>query len=212
MPKNKNPYNNNEKNRRKYQISREEALLWQKFTENVEPLAGKMIEIPDEELNKEKIKSIAEPILISKDIMQKIINRSSHKNSDNKNKPYLHTGNLSNIDGSTANKFSKGKYPIDARLDLHGMYQDAARESVVNLINHSYATGRRCVLIITGKGQESEGKTGVIKDQLPRWLNMPDLRPKILGFSLSRPQHGGNGAFYVMIKKKKCNYSAILKQ
>lgn len=202
MPKSKNP-NNNGKNKGKYQISREEALLWKKFTENIEPLAGKTVEIPEEDSPKEDTKPIAEPILVSKDIMQRIINRSSHKVSDQKNKPYLHTGNLSNIDGSTANKVSKGKYPIDARLDLHGMYQDAARESVVNTINNSYATGKRCVLIITGKGRESEGQIGVIKDQLPRWLNMPDLRHKILGFSLARPQHGGTGAFYVMIKKKK---------
>ena len=89
---------------------------------------------------------------------------------------------------------------IDGRIDLHGMTQDAAHAALTGFIAHSHEAGRRCVLVITGKGRAGGG---VLRAQVPRWLNQGPLRERILGFSYARPQHGGDGALYVLIRRRR---------
>jgi DNA-nicking Smr family endonuclease len=44
---------------------------------------------------------------------------------------------------------------------------------------------------------------GILRRAVPRWLNEPDLRPLILGFAQAQPAHGGAGAFYVLLRRKR---------
>ncbi len=62
--------------------------------------------------------------------------------------------------------------------------------------------GKRMVLVITGKGITAS-KSGVLKESVPRWLNEPSLRRHVLAFDYAEPQHGGEGALYVLLKRKK---------
>jgi DNA-nicking Smr family endonuclease len=104
------------------------------------------------------------------------------------------------VDKRTAERMRRGEMVLDGRLDLHGMTQDSAHGALTAFVHRAYDSGRRCLLVITGKGA---GGGGVLKGQVPRWLNQAPLRPLILGFSHARPQHGGEGALYVLIKRKR---------
>jgi DNA-nicking Smr family endonuclease len=106
------------------------------------------------------------------------------------------------VDASTLHKFRAGKMPVAGTLDLHGMTQTEAHAALSRFILHGYHNGRRCVLVITGKGRESEGR-GVLRRNVPRWLDEPALRPCILALTPAKQAHGGDGAFYVLLRRRK---------
>jgi DNA-nicking Smr family endonuclease len=113
----------------------------------------------------------------------------------------LATGDFTGMDRRTAERFRKGKMEIEGRLDLHGMYQDAAHTALNDFILASAAMGRRKVLVITGRGSR-EG-SGVLRERLPQWLNQPPCRDHVVSFTTARPQHGRDGAFYVLLRRKR---------
>lgn len=125
----------------------------------------------------------------------------------------LAVGNVADMDRSTADKLRRGRLEIEGRLDLHGMSAAQAQAAVGRFIAASHHLGRRCVLIITGKGMRrraaapwlraEEGDDGVLRSGLPRWLNEPALRPMVLAVTPAQPQHGGQGAVYVMLKRRR---------
>jgi DNA-nicking Smr family endonuclease len=113
----------------------------------------------------------------------------------------LATGDFTGMDRRTADRFRKGKMAIEGTLDLHGMYQDAAHTALNDFILASAAMGRRKVLVITGRGSR-EG-SGVLRERLPQWLNQPPCRDHVVSFTTARPQHGRDGAFYVLLRRKR---------
>lgn len=115
--------------------------------------------------------------------------------------PPVAADDFSRMDRRTADRFRRGKLPIEARLDLHGHYQDAAHHALNEFIADSVAAGRRMVLVITGRGSR-EG-SGVLRARLPQWLNQPPSRDRVLAFTSARPEHGGDGAFYVLLKRNR---------
>lgn len=112
----------------------------------------------------------------------------------------LRLGAISAMDKRTGQRFKRGDMPVDGRLDLHGMTVDQAHGALIGFIRRSHARGARCVVVVTGKGDGGQG-TGKIRREAPDWLNRPDLRPLILAVTEARPQHGGGGALYVMLKR-----------
>lgn len=115
--------------------------------------------------------------------------------------PPLAAGATPGLDKRSAERMKRGEMEIDGRLDLHGMTQDMAHGALTAFVTRAYDAGRRCLLVITGKGYR-EG-TGVLRANVPRWLNQSPLRECILGFSAARPQHGGEGALYVLVKRRR---------
>lgn len=115
--------------------------------------------------------------------------------------PRLEHGKTPGVDRATADKLRRGEMPIEAVLDLHGLTQDMAHAALSRYIHVSWELGRRCLLLITGKGNR-EG-TGVLRTQVPRWLNEPELRARLLAFSHARPHHGGEGALYLLLKRRR---------
>lgn len=109
-------------------------------------------------------------------------------------------GRYADIDKNTADKFRKGHYPIDATLDLHGMTSEKARAALLGFIAAQHRRGHRCLLIVTGKGRSGEG---VLKAAFPRWLAEDALSPMILAFDAAKARHGGSGAFYVLLRRKR---------
>ena len=116
--------------------------------------------------------------------------------------PPLSADGFADVDKRTVERMRRGKLPIDARLDLHGSYQDVAQADLNAFISSCAATGCRTVLVITGKGAVSEGG-GVLRRRLPDWLNQPVCRPHVLAFATARPEHGGSGAFYVLLRRRR---------
>jgi len=106
------------------------------------------------------------------------------------------------LDKATATKLRQGKLAIDGVLDLHGMTQQRAHAALGHAVENAHHAGRRVLLAITGKGAASEGG-GVLRRMAPRWLNEPELRRHVLAFCRARPKDGGDGALYVLIKRKR---------
>lgn len=94
----------------------------------------------------------------------------------------------------------KGREPLAGVIDLHGMTYDQARAGLTAYVMAAHAAGRRTVLVITGKGALGDG---VLRRDAPEWLAQPPLRPLIAGISEAHRRHGGEGALYVALKRKR---------
>lgn len=105
------------------------------------------------------------------------------------------------IDRANAERLKRGLHRIEARLDLHGMTQADAHGALSAFIASSRVAGRRCVLVITGRGLGQSG-LGVLKSSVPRWLEEPELRRHILAIAPAQPQHGGPGATYLLLRRR----------
>ncbi len=118
--------------------------------------------------------------------------------------PTLSSGAMIDLDKATSERFRKGQLPIEAKLDLHGMTQEAAHYALNGFLDSHRRRGSRCVLVITGKGSkldDSGQRIGILREAVPRWLNEPGNRGHILAFSGAQPRHGGGGALYVLLKR-----------
>ena len=92
---------------------------------------------------------------------------------------------------------------VEARLDLHGMSQLEAHERVCRFLEAARNKGCRAVLVITGKGRREDGGIGVLRIAVPRWLNEPPLRDWIKAFDYAAPRDGGEGALYILLRRRK---------
>jgi DNA-nicking Smr family endonuclease len=105
-------------------------------------------------------------------------------------------------------RLARGGVAIDARIDLHGMTQQAAHGRLVRYLREAQARGHRIVLVITGKGRplgdNGDGEVrGVLRRAVPMWLSAAEMRPFVVGFGEAAPPHGGSGALYVRIRRPK---------
>jgi DNA-nicking Smr family endonuclease len=115
-------------------------------------------------------------------------------------KTFLEAGKAADIDRRTMVRLRKGQRRPEARLDLHGMTADQASGALRIFLKEAQGAGKRCILVITGKGSMKEGG-GVLRREFPTWLNAPGNRGRVLGFSGAQPADGGSGAFYVLLKR-----------
>jgi len=104
------------------------------------------------------------------------------------------------IDRASAQRLKRGRYPVEARLDLHGMTQEEAHRALLGFVAASHAAGRRCVLVVTGHGRMSGG---ILRHAVPRWLDEPALRRHLLALAPARPQEGGSGALYLLLRRER---------
>lgn len=100
-------------------------------------------------------------------------------------------------------RLKRGQFPIQSYTDLHGFTKQEAQIRVRDFIVTSYQSGLRCVLVIHGRGLNSENRMPVLKEQLPLWLTHGPIRRIVLAFSTARSYDGGTGALYILLRKKK---------
>ena len=96
---------------------------------------------------------------------------------------------------------ARGKEPIDARLDLHGLTQSEAHADLLRFLRNAHARDARLVLVITGKGRG--GEPGVLRRQVPHWLGLAEFRALVVGFEDAHIAHGGEGALYVRVRRTR---------
>ena len=81
------------------------------------------------------------------------------------------------------------------------MTQAQAHVALLRFLQRSQAAGAKIVLVITGKGARGSGEPGVLRRQVPLWLNLPEFRDMIVGFEAAAIAHGGDGAMYVRLRR-----------
>jgi DNA-nicking Smr family endonuclease len=106
------------------------------------------------------------------------------------------------LDEPTLEKLSKGRLPIEGRVDLHGLTQDEAYSLLFSFLRRAHAGGIRYVLVITGKGSSSGGD-GVLRRAVPAWLSTPAFRPLVSSHDHAARNHGGSGALYVRLRRMR---------
>ena len=107
----------------------------------------------------------------------------------------------------------KGSFHIDKKVDFHGRSLLESEEQFNSTIIESYNTGQRCLLFITGKGlfksknyEESYKPKlyhGIIRASFIEWVRSKKFSKYILSFEQALIEHGGDGAFYVYLRKNK---------
>lgn len=101
-------------------------------------------------------------------------------------------------------RVARGREAIDGRLDLHGLTQSEAHATLLRFLRAASARGARLVLVITGKGaREGSAERGILKRQVPHWLALPEFRALVVGFDDAHVTHGGEGALYVRVRRRK---------
>lgn len=120
-------------------------------------------------------------------------------------------GRAPGLDRRSALRLKRGKTEIDGRIDLHGMTQEQARSALTGFVISGHRQDRRCLLVITGKGRRPardetdswSSEPGILRQRVPRWLEEPPLVGCILAYSPAQPEHGGSGALYVLLKRRR---------
>jgi DNA-nicking Smr family endonuclease len=105
------------------------------------------------------------------------------------------------FDKRTVQRLRRGQISPDGLIDLHRMTQTQAYGALSAFLAASQSRGRRCVLVITGKGYGSDVPGGVLRSAVPRWLNEEPNRPRVLAFTYATAPHGGEGALYVLLRR-----------
>jgi len=114
-----------------------------------------------------------------------------------------------NMDKKNFNRLLKGKMEIEGTIDLHGLTADQAKIKLIAFIDRSYTLGKRLIIVITGKGKHKgydefqRPINGVLRQSLPDWLSGPSVSDKVLQVTQAQPKHGGTGAFYVYLRRKR---------
>lgn len=110
-------------------------------------------------------------------------------------------GRAAGVSRETLAKLARGEFAVRSHVDLHGMALDDAKEAVDRFLVEHQKRGDRCVLVITGKGRNSRGQVAVLRERIPEWLARGPSARRVLAFVTARPCDGGEGAFYVLLRK-----------
>ena len=190
-------------------LSAEERALWDKVARRTEPLSPSSPDILPPVPAKKRLKSNASRATIpafeiggktakpatKADVLPSLVDRLSAA-------PV-------NMDQKSFGKMKRGKLQPEGRIDLHGMTLDQAHPALTGFIMRSHAQGKRLVLVITGKGKSRDDggpiptRHGVLRHQVPQWLALPTLRSMVLQVAPAHVRHGGHGAYYVYLRRKR---------
>jgi len=173
--------------RKRGHMGEDDRAVWRSVTADITPLEGRP--------------PAAEALAAAKPVKQRAVVQQAFQPAPpprpRPKPPPLEAGRTPGVDRRTAERLRRGQLPIDIRLDLHGLTRAEAHDRLTASVAASWETGRRVILVITGKGQ------GILRDAVPRWLNEGSTRRRVLAFSVAQPKHGGGGALYVLLKRRR---------
>ncbi|MGD0024857.1 MAG: Smr/MutS family protein [Xanthobacteraceae bacterium] len=175
---------------RRRQLSDEEYALWNGFARSIKPLRRS-----NKTAKRAAAGGEAAPVPTPPGVAARDQTRSPAK-----------TPPLAPLGRRLKQRVARGRDPIDARIDLHGLTQSQAHAALLRFLRSAQADGARIALIVTGKGtgrgdRDSATERGVLKRQVPLWLSLPEFRPFIVGFEDAHAGHGGQGALYVRLRR-----------
>ncbi len=110
------------------------------------------------------------------------------------------------LDRATDATLRRGRLEPDSVLDLHGMTVNQAERALQRRLALAVTSGWRSLLVVTGKGLTQEDGTvrgGRIRAHFLVWLNLPHNRAHVHAVRQAHPRHGGSGAFYVLVRRRR---------
>ena len=194
-------------------VSPQEARLWQQVTGDVTPLPGKR-DAPAKQAPKPE--PSAKPGPVSKPKPPAKAKPAAGKPPAPTSPPpgvtveRVRRAQMPGLDRRNAERLRRGQMAIEGRLDLHGMTQSEAERALDRFLAASAAAGKRCLLVITGKGSTARGddsvipaRVGVLRDAVPGWLAKPGNRRLVVATHPAARRHGGGGALYVLLRRRR---------
>jgi DNA-nicking Smr family endonuclease len=185
---------------RRRHLSDEEEALWAGFTRAIKPLK------PAKPGAKTTLKSSAIPPAVSTPALSQT---RPHPVTPRETRPPP-SPPLAPLGRRLKQRVARGREPIEARLDLHGMTQQQAHAALLRFLHRAQADGVKTALVVTGKGKtlntadrDANNRPGVLKRQVPMWLALPEFRLLVVGFDDAHVGHGGEGALYVRLRRGK---------
>ena len=207
------------KRRKSRTLSEEERRLWRSVIRDAKPLVPQPEFISEpEEMAQLGMDQAPETIPTSKQLSGAALPRSEIRSPSVMKPPASREPpSLTGLDRRTSQRLARGQIETEARLDLHGRRQEDARMALRAFLTRARAEGLRCVLVITGKGEspfarhtlhgghyyQAPERQGVLRSALPVWLGEPEFRALVAGFQPAHPRHGGGGAFYVWLRRRR---------
>ncbi|WP_208347161.1 Smr/MutS family protein [Pseudaestuariivita rosea] len=113
------------------------------------------------------------------------------------------------MDAKSFKRMKRGVIKPDARIDLHGMTLARAHGALTSFVTTAFSQDKRLLLVITGKGLSKDQDDflarprGLLKQQVPQWLALPPFSNMVLQVSEAHQRHGGSGAYYVYLKRRR---------
>lgn len=196
----------------------DDDALWRAFTRNIDPLdlEGRVPETPSPRLDDMLRRNRTAPNAPPSDPAHRPAKPRPNAPTAARNAA-PQPAQPGQIDNRQVRRIGNGREGIDARIDLHGMRQAEAHNALRVFLFRSQARGCRMVLVITGKGgasspsgdhlgpllHEGSADRGVLRRNVPLWLAEPDLSPIVVGCVPAHIRHGGDGALYVQLRRKR---------
>ncbi|ACS50488.1 MULTISPECIES: Smr/MutS family protein [Bartonella] len=177
-------------------LASQDRLLWEMVCRTITPLHGKMLSSASETIA--NINDKKQPVTQISSLSQE--NQQSSTFIKKEKRAVTQVQKIHFFDHVAHRKISQGRYPLEARLDLHGYMQEEAYFFLKNFLQSSQQRGLRYVLVITGKGR-SVGSDGALYRFVPYWLSTPAFRYYVHAFEQAARQHGGEGALYVWLRR-----------
>lgn len=169
------------------QANPEDAALFRASVGAVKPLPDQNRMSPKKTPQKPLLRSPAAPPVIPDEL--------SDFAADDAPDEFMRNG----LSRMTLRKLRRGNWPVEDTLDLHGNNSDAARRLLQEFLYDVARRGLRCVLVIHGKGLNSQGGEAVLRKLARHWLAQ---RPDVLAYCHALPRDGGSGAAMVLLKAK----------
>ena len=108
------------------------------------------------------------------------------------------------LDGSWDRRLARGLAQPDAMLDLHGHNLATAYALLDDRLERAIASGAWLLLLITGKPRAAgAGKRGAIRGAVGDWLAASRHAADIAAVRNAHPRHGGAGALYIVLRRKR---------
>ena len=195
---------------RRRRLRPDEEELWRKATEKTDQIRFNKLVKSDNFVTPIKISNLEKPKV---DFVPKTF-------SGLVNKQLVHldlamsvseqvAGRKISMDRKAYARLMRGKLRPEGKIDLHGMTLERAHPVLTRFILSAQSQGKRLVLVVTGKGKQRDDggpipvRIGVLRHQVPQWLNNPPLSLAILQVTQAHVRHGGGGAYYVYLKKAR---------
>jgi DNA-nicking Smr family endonuclease len=112
-------------------------------------------------------------------------------------------GSSEGVDTRLLRQLKRGDFSVQDHLDLHGLTREEAKPVVARFLSEAVAQGKRCVLLIHGRGHGSKDHIPVLKLALSTWLVKASIRKHVLAFCTARSCDGGAGALYVLLRRNR---------